>query len=189
MLYLKLKVLVSNEQVRFLLFSLKDYQMWFKSSGIIRYDPKRHGINSVDQKGRVNRDKWWVIVTVDHELCRYYREQVQKFVLNPLGFEKRKDAIRHGFHFIDLPSWGAHCSVIRGEQPDAEHMHLWKKYDGVKVEFEYEHYVRQTCIDRDGHDNYWFVDVRCDFLNHIREELGKPTGYRFHITVGRTWND
>ena len=163
--------------------------MWFKSNGIIRYDPIRNGINSVDRNGRTNRDKWWVILQTDPEICRYYRWWVNARVLNPLGFEKRKDAIKHGFHFIDRPSWGAHSSIIRGERPDAGHIHLWKKYDGKRIEYEYKHEVRQTSMDRDGHDNYWFVEVRCKFLEDLRVELGRPIKWKFHMTVGRTWND
>lgn len=161
----------------------------FKSKGIIIYDPRRDGINSTDRNGRSNRDKWWVIVQTDSEICRYYRYQVQKTILNPLGFEKRKDALKHGFHFIDQPSWGAHISVVRGEKPDEDHIHLWKKYDRQRIEFEYSHNVRQTSMDRDGHDNYWFVDVQCKFLEDLRLELGRPIKWKFHMTVGRTWDD
>ena len=40
--------------------------------------------------------------------------------------------------WIDLcqPSWDAHISIIRGEKPPKGLEHLWKKYDGQKVEFE-----------------------------------------------------
>lgn len=163
--------------------------MWFKSSGIIRYDPPRPGLNSVDRKGRENRDKWWVVVNTDPEICRYYRWWVQTQELNPLGFEKRKDAIRHGFHFIDQPSHGAHISVVRGEEPASEYKHLWKKYDRKKVEYEYSHDVRRTSISVDGHDFYWFVDVRCKFLEDLRIELGRPVRWKFHMTIGRIWYD
>ncbi len=163
--------------------------MWFKSKGVIRYDPVRLGLNSVDRNGRQNRDRWWVIVDVDPEICRYYRWWVMRKILNPLGFEKRKDAIKHGFHFIDHPSHGAHISVVRGEKPDDAHMYLWKKYDWQRVEFEYQHGPIQTTIDRDGQNNYWFVEVRSEFLKNIRLELGRPVNWNFHLTVGRIWHE
>ncbi|NJO61534.1 MAG: hypothetical protein HC836_25785 [Richelia sp. RM2_1_2] len=156
--------------------------MWFRGSGIIEYDPIRQGINSTDSNGRQNRDKWWVIVRVNSEICRYYRWWISKEILNPLGFERRKDAIRNGFHFIDLPSWGPHISVLRGERPRDDLMYLWKKYDGRRVEFDYSHK-----IECEG--DYFFVEVRSDFLTNIRKELELPIGYRFHITVGRMWRD
>lgn len=156
--------------------------MWFKSNGIIRYDPVRTGINSVDRNGRTNRDKWWVIVQADPEICRYYRYQVNKFILNPLGFENRKDALKHGFHFIDQPSWGAHSSILRGERPQDDLLHLWKKYDRQEIEFEYSHDVERA-------GNYFFIKIRSEFLTNIRKEFGLPIKWKFHMTVGRIWND
>lgn len=156
--------------------------MWFKSKGTIRYDPPRDGLSPVDRNGRTSRDKWWAIVQVDSEICRYYRQQVMKHLLNPLGFEKRKDAIRHGFHFIDLPSWGPHCSVIRGERPRDHLMDLWKKYDRMEVEFEYSHEVKHQ-------NDYYFVLVRSEFLTNMRNELEIASTWPFHITVGRIWKD
>lgn len=156
--------------------------MWFKGKGVICYDPIRTGIKSVDRNGRESRDKWWCVVNTNSEICRYYRWWISKEILNPLGFEKRKDAIRHGFHFVDNPAWNAHISIIRGEQPSDRLMHLWKKYDRQKVEFEYSHEVWFQ-------NDYFFVEVRSGFLINIREELELPVTWPLHITVGRLWRD
>lgn len=138
--------------------------MWFKATGIIKYDPPR---------GKMKRKTdWWCVLNTDNEICRYYRWWVQN---------------RYWIK-LNQPSWGAHVSIVRGEKPEPHLMHLWKKYNGHKVEFEYSHNVRQSgdTTGWDRPDNYWFVDVRSDFLLNIREELNRPTHWNLHLTVGRT---
>lgn len=140
--------------------------MWHKGKGIIQYDPPR---------GRMKtRTKWWAVVgNVDREITRYYRWWVKTQ------------------YWIELyqPSWDAHISIIRGEEPADALKHLWKKYDGQEVQFEYSHNVRQSgdTTGYDRPDHYWFVEVRCELLNHIRDELNRPTGWNFHLTIGRTY--
>ena len=143
--------------------------MWHKSTGIIKYDPPRPGMKK--------RTKWWCVVNVDKEITRYYRWWIQREL-----------------HIKGLcqPSWDAHISIIRGEEPIDELKHLWKKYDGQKVEFEYKHYPRRSGdrnfdLREDRPDFFWFVEVRCPLRTEIRGELGRPTGWKHHITVGRTW--
>jgi len=140
--------------------------MWHKSRGRIRYDPPR---------GRMKgRTAWWAVVEVDREITRYYRW----WVMNKYWIK------------LHQPSWDAHISIVRGEEP-ADHLkHLWKKYDGHFVDFEYSHNVRQSgdTTGGDRPDHYWFVEVKCPFLEQIREELNRPTGWRFHITIGRTYD-
>jgi len=139
--------------------------LWFKSKGRIIYDPSR---------GRMKKKTdWWAIVTVDREITRYYRWWVMnRYWIN-----------------LHQPSWDAHISIIRGEKPRDDLMHLWKKYDRMEVEFEYSHNVRQSgdTPGCDRPDHYWFVDVRCPMLKTIREELERPTNWNFHLTIGRTW--
>lgn len=139
--------------------------MWHRGTGIIQYDPPRPGMK--------RKTDWWAIVRVDREITRYYRWWVKNR------------------YWIDLcqPSWDAHISIIRGEKPANHLMHLWKKYDGQKIEFEYKHDVRQSgdTTGWDRPDHFWFVDVRAPVLNDIRAELERPVGWNFHLTIGRTW--
>ena len=142
---------------------MKEIEM-FKSTGKIIYDPKR-----ADMKRRTD---WWCVVDVDREITRYLRWWVKKEL------------------WIDLchPSWDAHISVIRGEKPKPNLMHLWKKYHGEKVEFTYDLNIRQsgdTTGDRPGH--FWFVNVECPKLVDIRKELKMPYNWRLHLTFGRTY--
>jgi hypothetical protein len=68
-------------------------------------------------------------------------------------------------------------------------MHLWKKYDGLEVEFEYEHNPRISgdTTGWDRPDAYHFISIRCDTLINIRKELNYPTDFGLHMTIGRTW--
>jgi hypothetical protein len=133
--------------------------MWHKSSGKIIYDPPRPGLKK--------KKDWWVIIKVDREITRYYRWWVKNR------------------YWVDLcqPSWNAHISIIRGEKPAKNKMHLWKKYNGMKVDFEYSHFVKQA-----KKPEFWLVEVRCPMLKKIRNEFGVPSNWMGHMTIGRTWD-
>jgi hypothetical protein len=138
--------------------------MWHSGTGTIIYDPWRGEMK--------RRTKNWAVVDVDREITRYYRWWVMK--------EK----------WIELyqPSWDAHISIVRGERlPNPE---FWKKYHGRKIEFKYKHEVRRSgdTTGNDRPDHYWFVEVDAPFLNEIRTELGLVTGWKFHLTIGRTYD-
>ena len=135
----------------------------FNGVGRIVYDPKRPGMKSVQP--------WWCILEVDREITRYYRWWLQK--------EK---------HIIlQQPAWDAHISVVRGERQCARSPALWKKYQHERVAFEYEHGILRCVEDKDQPGQFYWIDVECPRLSEIRDELGLPVGWRFHITIGRTY--
>ena len=109
--------------------------------------------------------KWWMVVDCDPEIGKYYRSLF---------------AITH-YHCKTLfrPAWEAHISVIRGEKPPNDKCHLWRKYDGQLVKYYYDSQAR-------GDDVYVWLDVECDFLLDIREEMGLPRHpmYSLHLTIG-----
>lgn len=141
-------------------------------TGIIQYDPYRAGMK--------RRTQWWCVVDVDKEITRYYRWWINK-MQNPLQFEELN---------LKQPSWDAHISVIRGEQPFADKMHLWKKYHKKKVTFEYNHVGDYYLgIPRKGEapGQFYIVDVHCPELIQIRKEFGFKTDWSLHLTFGRTY--
>ena len=142
--------------------------MWHETTGKIVYDPWRGNLKK-------KRD-WWCVVEVDKEITRYYRWWIER---------------RYHIKGLCQPSWDAHVSVIRGEKPRSELMHLWKKYHGQRVPLRYKHFPRQSgdTTGYDRPDNYWFVEVQSPFLLNIREEFDFPTHWKLHLTVGRTWAD
>lgn len=159
---------------------------WFTAKGKIVYDPIRGSMKS--------KTDWWVVVELDSSITDYYRWWANRHI-NPLRYndldrqhytwaqlkDKREDLV--------LPAWGAHMSIVRGERPRPDRMHLWKKYDGQIVEFKYSNNLRYSGDTSDVGDKngvFWFVDSICDTGKRIRDELGFPSNWAFHITVGRT---
>lgn len=138
-------------------------EQFHHGSGTIIYDPHRGDMQ--------RRTDWWCIVQVDREITRYYRWWLQK--------EK---------HIIlQQPAWDAHISVIRGEYACADSPKLWKKYDKRRIEFRYEHGNLRCEADKKNGGHYYWIDVECPMLSRIRAELGLPVGWKFHITIGRTY--
>lgn len=140
-------------------------------TGIIQYDPHRPGMK--------HRTNWWCVVNVNKELTRYYRWWLE--------FEKH-------LH-LQPPSWDAHISIVRGEKPCPEFIELWKKYQGQRVDFTYEHGIIR--VDRSHRTDdraknavggeYYFIDVKCPLFDEIRKELGLKIGYSYHLTVARSY--
>lgn len=82
----------------------------WKSTGIVRYDPR------VD---RGTFKDWWVIVQCDREIVRYYQH-----IFYTLYWKKLQTAM-----------WGSHISIVRGEKP--LNMDAWKRFNGRLIEFSY----------------------------------------------------
>jgi hypothetical protein len=120
------------------------------------YDPSR--------KGQVS-DPWWMIATTDDEIAAYYRWIVQR----------RFDLA------LDKPSWGAHVTVVRGEQPVVNDQ-LWASDNGLEIDFSYTHEVYTNGV-------HWWLNVDCDAFEQIRVRYGFPSGKRhFHLSIGRIPN-
>ena len=133
--------------------------MWHEGSGKIIYDPWRGKMKT--------RTDWWCIVNISRSITEYYRWLLQQ-----------NNCLKN----LQAPTWDAHISIIRGEMPYEDKMHLWRKYDGQFVKFKYSHNVEQ------GNDpRIWQVEVDCPFLLDIRKEFGFYTNWPLHITVGKTY--
>lgn len=141
---------------------------YIDGTGIIKYDPHRGEMKK--------RTTWWAVMECDDGISDYYRYQIMK---------------EYGIN-LHQPSWGAHVSIIRGERPRDDLMHLWKKYDKQKVEFKYAHFPRFNGDTKivTSHKNgaFWFLDVDAPFLTDIRKELELPHDWKLHLTVGRRWD-
>jgi hypothetical protein len=142
----------------------------FKTTAVLRYDPWRG-----DMK---NRTVGWCIADVDREITRYYREWL------------RRELHIH----LAPPSWDAHVSVVRGERLRPDVQHLWKKYDGMKVDVIYpspgEFYnVNSKLTDRAAVESgqFFIVNVDAPKLLDIRRELRLPTNWHLHLTFGRIY--
>lgn len=125
---------------------------------------------------------WWIILQVSDTIADYYRWWVEREIYHPV-FRRMNDV------HLGKPMWGAHVTVLDGRNVvPADKHHLWKKYDGEMVEFEYSPAVYRTW-------KFWSIPARSTRLDEIREELGFPAydprlqdrvpGFNYHITVGR----
>ncbi|RWZ87198.1 MAG: hypothetical protein EO766_11750 [Hydrotalea sp. AMD] len=141
---------------------------YIKSTGRIIYDPNRPGMKK--------RNTGWCIISVDTEITRYYRWWLE-----------------YQYHIhLQPPSWDAHISVVRGEFLSDAVKSLWKKYHKQPIEFEYEHgniQKHRSGREQDGivPGDYYVIDVKCPTIDMIRQELGLKTGYKYHLTVGRSY--
>jgi len=109
---------------------------------------------------------WWLIVKVDEDVCRYYR--------NLIHFHNRPLRLNPSKH-------GAHITVIAGkyERPDEAYASLWGKYEGERIEFKYNPEI-------DANDEYFWAKVECKRIEDIREEMGllPKILHPWHLTIG-----
>lgn len=135
-----------------------------RGSGKVVYDPKRG-----DMKNNTTN---WCVIELDREITRYYRWWLQ----------------RERHIILQQPAWDAHISIIRGEKLTPEQMKLWKKHQGRKVEFVYEHGDIQISKDKDAPGHFYWIRVDCPVVDEIRQELGLVASWKYHhITIGRTY--
>jgi hypothetical protein len=112
---------------------------------------------------RKNDNKWWVILDCQVDIGKYYRNLYELST-----FKTQK---------LRVPSWKEHITIVRNEKPLNED--AWRLYNNKKVEFEYSTIPRWN-------DQYYWLDVRCDFFYQLRVELGlmKEPEIPFHLTFG-----
>lgn len=135
--------------------------MWHTGRGVIVYDPNRGEMK--------RRTEHWCVINVDKEITRYYRWWIAR-ELHVKG--------------LCMPSWDAHISVVRGEYIKPQLTHLWKKYHGQPVEFQYRHDVRCS-NNTNKREQYWFVEVMCPLAKQIRDEFGMASDWNQHLTVAK----
>lgn len=112
-----------------------------------------------------------LVLNVDQQISDYYRATLPKALTQKIFLNKQK--------------YPAHISIVRKEIPP--NMAVWRKYQGQRVKFQYEHGV-------DWNKTYFWINVWSDDIEKIRNELGlkntspytrSPDGtHRFHITIG-----
>jgi hypothetical protein len=131
------------------------------STGTLRYAPTLRNGSTARRDG--GSTEWWLILDCDPELGRLLRHQYAVWH-------------RHA-RTLQPPLWGAHVSVVRGEEPPDKAG--WKRWAGREVGFEYAPEPCET-------DGYLWVPVRSPVLLDVRGELGLPPEPTpgFHLTFG-----
>ena len=107
---------------------------------------------------------FWVITTLEDDLRYYYA-----------WFLKRRYRIT-----VQRPAWGAHISVVRGEETTIENWEYFKNiYNNKEIEFNHE-LVPKT------NGNHWWLKIDCSELYELRTNMGysKDAKWSFHLTLG-----
>ena len=84
---------------------------------------------------------------------------------------------------IQRPMFGTHVTIVRGDESiGRDKMHLWKKYEGQILSFNYD----PCSLER--HWQFWSIRVESTDMCDIRAELGLRHQPNFHITIGRQYD-
>lgn len=120
---------------------------------------------------RYDRNPLKLVLSVDQGIVDFYFALIPKYVWPRINRQKYR----------------AHVSVVRNARP--KNMAAWGKYEGKKVEFEYDPFVRND-------KTYYWLNAFSPELERIRVELGLPIAdqytrapdgsHRFHITIANT---
>lgn len=115
-------------------------------------------------KGQLIYHSRWVILECPQDILEYYWQWVYK----QKGIKLHK------------PRFGSHISVIRGNEECNRTSILYKKYHENHIEFQYS-----NILETNG--DYWWLPVKSEILEEVREELGliRLPDFGFHLTIGR----
>lgn len=159
---LKRKIIINNiEDYKEKMLSSKKIEL----EGIIRYNPERKGLKTIQS---------CCIIELDSGVSDFYRYLINK---------------EYGINLVK-PSWGAHISIIQGNDAKNSEKHLsWNKYEGRKIKFTYTPFPRFSgdTDNKYGGDSgwFWFLNIQCDFINELRLELNLGKLRSPHLTVAR----
>ena len=136
----------------------------YTATGTLRYSPKRQETSQ----------HWWLILDCDPELGQYYR-----YLYYQMHHQCRK---------LARPFWGPHITVVRNEEPDDDHKHLWDLHAGEPIEFQYSGGINDN-YSEDRYRSFYWLEVVCPRMDEIREELGLSDPFRgYHLTIG-SWEN
>lgn len=128
--------------------------MDFTATGTLVFDP-------VAGKAQ---NPWWAIIECPKDIIEYYHHWIAK-----------EENVK-----LNKPLFGAHISVIRGEEPPDSFKSIWGAGQGSELLFSYKHEVETN-------GEYWWLRVRCEELNALRKKMGlnSEVEFDFHLTIGR----
>lgn len=131
---------------------------WINYKGLVVYNPNRPNLKKIRLA-----NQWFLFVEVCYDFAAFYRWLIFK---------------RYGLR-LNATAWKPHITVLDGrKEVKPEFRHNWKKYEKVKVEFNYSVNVQQ-------HWKFWTLPVYSPKIIEIRKELGFFDNYPLHITIGR----
>ena len=136
----------------------------YTATGTLRYSPKRQETSQ----------HWWLILDCDPALGQYYRHLYRQ--------------AHHQCRKLARPFWGPHITIVRNEEPDDDHKHLWDLHAGETIEFQYSGGIKDN-YSADRYRSFYWLDVVCPRMDEISKELCLVYPFRgFHLTVG-SWEN
>lgn len=113
-------------------------------------------------KGKLKAFNKWVLLECDRAIAQYYCS-----LYSMEYFYKPK---------IQIPLWGAHISVIRGET--VLRTDIKEQIEGMEIEF---YYIPRTQTN----GVHWWLSVICPILDDIRQEFGLSKSIvQYHLSIG-----
>lgn len=157
--------------------------MYFDAKARIVFDP----LPIIGSKEKMFKP-WWVIAVVDghngKDLGDYYRYLLEKrfglhvqtsYTDKGVNVERTSIGLK-----LQLPAWGTHISVVRGEPVDKRVWENYKsQYHDKLVDFKYSISPRTSGV-------HWWLNVKSEELLDLRELMGLPRNpkWSLHLTLG-----
>jgi hypothetical protein len=89
------------------------------------------------------------IVTVEEDIAAFYRSLIPKY------------------EYARAQKYDAHITVVRFLIDEIRNIPAWEKHAGEVIKFHYEPIIHKERA-------YFYIDVSCERIGDIREELGLP---------------
>lgn len=114
-------------------------------------------------QGKIEYHNIWIIIRCDDEIIEYYRWWY----------------LKHYHLSLQRPKWGAHISVVRGEEDGLTEPRWEYNLNGETVTFSYSNNLVAV-------RNYLWIPVQGEILYNLRERFGlnREPIMPFHMTVG-----
>lgn len=155
----------------------------FKAKARIIFDPK-----PLSGSSEKMFKPFWVIAVVDGQNGKdfgdYYRYLLEKrfgMHVQSSYTDQGETVIRtHMGLKLQLPAWGTHISIVRGEPVEKKVWESYKaQYNDKLVDFEYDISPRTSGV-------HWWLRIKCEEFLNLRELMGlkRNPQWSLHLTLG-----
>tara|TARA_R110000772_G_scaffold249530_2_gene363888 strand:+ start:52551 stop:52946 length:396 start_codon:yes stop_codon:yes gene_type:complete len=120
-------------------------------------------VNIYKSQGIIEYKGEWAILKCSNSITKYYKWWVDR-----LEWKKSSTTLH-----------GAHITIVNGNFQKLSRSSLWKKYNRKKIDFTYSSRIMKNS------EGYYWLNIKCPFLEKIREELGVSSTpkWPYHLTI------
>ena len=121
-------------------------------------------VKEFKNKGILHYYTDWLILNINDDITKYYRHLIWLYN-RTINLQPCKHQ--------------SHITIIAGKYEKAIHKQYWNKHHNEEIEFTYS-------IDIQTDGCYFWLPVKCEMFENIREELGltRNIPYQWHLTIG-----